>query len=157
MGTPGNDPSVTKAGLDALNMQLEINCMTLIFAGSLIAVWMQKSDQIIGRVETVGVMKVKRRIYKVSYPDGRHYPTTDINVVPEKEWRASSKQDASSIIRSNLPYTAMGIALYRAVHFFMKSIAAACMQQCDIARSIYSRPLTKACHGRHIDIVLRTC
>ena len=45
--------------------------------------------------------------YKVSYPDGRQAYISRSISMPEKEWRASLKQDASSIIRT--AYTMMGI------------------------------------------------
>ena len=49
----------------------------------------------------------KGHFYKVSYPDGRQAYISRSISMPEKEWRASLKQDASSIIRT--AYTMMGI------------------------------------------------
>lgn len=45
--------------------------------------------------------------YKVGYPDGRQAYIPKSSARPEKEWRASLKQDASAIIRT--AYTMMGI------------------------------------------------
>lgn len=45
--------------------------------------------------------------YKVSYPDGRQAYLSKALAKPEKEWRASLKQDAASILRT--AYTLKGI------------------------------------------------
>lgn len=45
--------------------------------------------------------------YKVSYPDGRQAYIAKSISMPEKEWKASVKQDAPSIIRT--AYTLMGV------------------------------------------------
>ena len=45
--------------------------------------------------------------YKISYPDGRQAYIAKSISMPEKEWKASVKQDAESIIRT--AYTLMGV------------------------------------------------
>ena len=49
----------------------------------------------------------KGRFYKVTYPDGRKGYISKSISMPEKEWRANLKQDASSVIRT--AYTLMGV------------------------------------------------
>lgn len=98
---------VTKAGLDAWNKADKI------VVTSHYGFTYQQPDaksQSVSDVVAGNRLKYEGKqggFYKVSYPDGRQAYISQSISMPEKEWRASLKQDASNIIRT--AYTMMGI------------------------------------------------
>lgn len=98
---------VTKAGLDAWNKADKI-VVTPHYGFT----YQQPDEKSQSVSDVVAGNRLKYEgtqggFYKVSYPDGRQAYISQSISMPEKEWRASLKQDASSIIRT--AYTMMGI------------------------------------------------
>lgn len=98
---------VTKAGLDAWNRADKI-----IVTSHYGFTYQQPDEKSQSVSDVVAGNRLKYEgerggFYKVSYPDGRQAYISRSISMPEKEWRTSLKQDASSIIRT--AYTMMGI------------------------------------------------